>query len=141
MLLRPGATLGAVLLKPKKPFKLLDRCALFVGILDPIASGVLVIGPRTWLVGLMAPPVLFCRPVTLDDTGVCFDLDRGLLSSSWVPGSPPKRGNSKEKLLLLGLLFSSELNPEARGGVRFTPVLLSDRRFRYSRSSICSLCT
>jgi hypothetical protein len=42
-------------------------------------------------------------------------------------------------LLLLLLLFNIELKPPARGGVRLMPVLFIDRRFRYSRSSTCSL--
>jgi hypothetical protein len=136
VLLRGVSLLFDLLLsKPKKPFRLLERCPLPV-----IAPGEFVSWPLALLVGLSAGPVLLCRLDAFVETDAFF-LAKGPLSRSWAPGSPPKRGNSKEKLLLLLLLFSIELKPPASGGVRVTPVLFIESRLRYSRSSICSRCT
>jgi hypothetical protein len=131
------------LLRPEKPLRLLLRWTLFCAGLAPSGSGELVKELLVRVDGLTPCPVLFCRPGALEADESLF-LESGPLSRSWAPGSPPKRGNSNEKLLLVVVVlplpvFNMELKPEAIGGVRFSPVLLSDKRFRYSRSSICNL--
>lgn len=113
---------------------------LVIGVLE-IGSGELVKELLTWEVGLSPKLALFCLPDALEETEFVLFLESGPLSSNCVPGSPPKRGKSNEKLLLLLLLLlilllSMELKPDAIAGVRFRPLLLSDRRLRYSRSSI-----
>lgn len=132
--------LGAGLLNPKNPLKLLERCVPFVEELAPLVLGECVNVPLTLFVELMVPPVLLCRTGAVATPGPFLVLESGPLSSSCVPGRPPNRGNSKEKLFApeLLLLLSIELNPEARGWVRLSPELLRDNRLRYSRSSICS---
>lgn len=137
VLLRAVPIFGVLLLKPKKPFKLSDRCVLAPA---PMGPGELVAEPLGLLFGLMARPVLPCRPEALEDTEAAF-LANGPLSSSWAPGSAPNLGNSKEKLFTPLLVLSMELKPPASGGVRPSPLLFIDKRFRYSRSSIWSLCT
>jgi hypothetical protein len=69
---------GLLLSKPKKPFRLPERCAL----LAPIAPGEFVSEPLALLVGLRARPVLLCRPDTLDETDVFLVVAKGPLSRS-----------------------------------------------------------
>ncbi len=72
---------------------------------DPVA---VLDGLKVWTAGRVV------------DVEAAFGLDNGPFSRSWLPGSPPKRGNSNWKLLLL--LFNMELKPPA-GAARLTPVL------------------
>jgi hypothetical protein len=67
-----------LLSKPKKPFRLPERCALPA----PIAPGEFVSWPLALLVGLRARPVLLFRLDTPEETDVFLFLAKGPLSRS-----------------------------------------------------------